>query len=854
MPGERTMTMKLFFFRYALFLLCLGVGTAVRAQQGGGECFSRIFSASDYGAHNRNFAIECVDRGYVFVANFEGLLVYDGVRWRVFYSKDYSRITSLLRTDEGRVYFGGFNVIGYADVVSYEASDSVAITWIKNGVADERCGMASFGCVRSIRIDGMGNIVFDNEQGDVFSLSGNSIRRVKVQSSLPDLKRHIEANDGHGTLWRIIDQGIEARSTSEVYTRYGEDEGLYGQVISLLESQGILYIGTMQGLFCLKGNRIERIPNISHACWSLAESPDGVVYAATADGVFGVVGQQSFIHTKRHALSVYPQRGGDFIVGELDGIYQYSATDEERLISRIPSVRKFVSDAHGGLWAVTLDKETWLRKSDSDIFRRKDNEKLSLLFQYKDDKGYLWSNANDGKGLVCTDMPKEAPLWLAPLSEYSIQTMSLSDGVAWLGGNFGIIRFDIQSTLGREPQMGKLYIRDVRQVNDDLSFSATIGSVDYLSSTLYSYRLYDDDQWSPWRNQQTFASDNLPYGKYRVQVRARDIYGRVLHSEILEFEIPKPFYERWYANLLYVVAIILLCGAVYRWRLMRVRKENLKLERIVEERTRELRNVHARLIRKEKEAMTGKLTKGLVDRILNPMNYINNFAQLTLSLVKDLREDVGEIADSDTTSSNREEAVEDADDVMDMMQQNLVKVGEHGQSITRMLKAMEEMLKERTGQRRPEDVSNIVDQCVEKLKTYYADDIRILNIKVEWQRPEYPIVADVVAEQLSRAVMNIMANSMYAIRKKAVQGASLSIEISPSTGTEPPSVYIRDTGTGIEDNIMPNIFDPFFTTKPTNEAAGLGLYQAKMFVEDMGGTLTINSTKDKGTQAIISLP
>ena len=100
---------------------------------------------------------------------------------------------------------------------------------------------------------------------------------------------------------------------------------------------------------------------------------------------------------------------------------------------------------------------------------------------------------------------------------------------------------------------------------------------------------------------------------------------------------------------------------------MRIRKENLKLERIVDERTRELRNVHAQLIRKEKEAMTGKLTKGLVDRILNPMNYINNFAQLTLALIKDLKADVEDLADDATEASAREDSVADAQDIMDMM-------------------------------------------------------------------------------------------------------------------------------------------------------------------------------------------
>ena len=848
------MQMKLITDRYVLYLFCLLLSLSARGRQGGGEHFSFTFSANDYGAHNRNFAIECAERGYVFVANFEGLLVYDGVRWQVYYSKDYSRITSLLKTDGGRIYFGGFNVLGYADIVPFEATDSVSVTWIKNGAADEVCGIASIGCVRSIQREGKDNIVFDNEQGEVFTLKGGTILRASSHQPLSDAPYHTEADDGHGTLWRIVDQGIEARSTSSVYTKYGEDEGLYGQVISISETNGIVYIGTMRGLFALKDDRIERIPNITHACWSLVETSDGALLAATADGVFRIDGLQSVALTNRHALSVFPKKSNGFIVGELDGIYHYSSSGEERIVSRIPSVRKFVKDDDGRLWALTLDKETWLCKNDSDIFRRQDNKNLSLLFQYKDDKGYLWTNASDGKGLVCDNMPEEAALWLEPLSEYSIQAMSITDGVAWLGGNFGMIRFDIASTLGREPEASRIYIRDFHIKDGDLSFSATTGIVDYLSSTLYSYRLYDQDQWSPWREQRSFANDNLPYGLYRVQVRAKDIYGRVVLSEVIEFEIPKPFYERWYANLLYVACIILLCGVVYRWRLMRIRKENLKLERIVDERTRELRNVHAQLIRKEKEAMTGKLTKGLVDRILNPMNYINNFSHLTLSLINDLKADIEDLADEKTEASAREESIEDSQDIMDMMRQNLTKVGEHGQSITRMLKAMEEMLKERTGQRRPEDVSNIVGQCVERLKTYYEDDLKRLHIKVEWHRPEYPIVADVIAEQLSRVIMNIIANSMYAIRKKAEPGGLLSIEINPSSGTEPPVIYIRDTGTGIEDNIMPNIFDPFFTTKPTSEAAGLGLYQAKMFVEDIGGTLTISSTKNEGTQAIISLP
>jgi len=221
-------------------------------------------------------------------------------------------------------------------------------------------------------------------------------------------------------------------------------------------------------------------------------------------------------------------------------------------------------------------------------------------------------------------------------------------------------------------------------------------------------------------------------------------------------------------------------------------------------------------------------------------------------LSKEMRENIEDEKDNITP-----DVFEDSMDVMDMMKTNLEKIEQHGISTTRTLKAMEELLKERSQKFESTDLAALCQQCVDKFKNYYADDIAKLGIEVECIRPDAPVMRDVVADQIGKSVMSMLANSLYAIRKKAEKGGEyhplLRVSVIQESDGGHILIKVYDNGIGIEQSIINKIFDPFFTTKPTAEAPGVGLYLSQQVLHDCGGTITVDSVKDEYTVFVINL-
>ena len=256
------------------------------------------------------------------------------------------------------------------------------------------------------------------------------------------------------------------------------------------------------------------------------------------------------------------------------------------------------------------------------------------------------------------------------------------------------------------------------------------------------------------------------------------------------------------------------------------------------------------MVKLEKMATVGKLTQGLIDRILNPLNYINNFAKLSEGLVKDVKANI-----EDDKPNMDEENFEDTMDVLEMLGGNLQKVGEHGQNTTRTLKAMEEMLKDRTGGVVDTEVTAILKQDKEMLEKYYAKEIAEHHIVVDFQIPAQEIVIKANPEQLSKSFMSFFVNSIYALVKKAQRTSytpTLSVKIDSDGKTI--NIVVHDNGIGIEETIINKVFDPFFTTKPTGEASGVGLYLSNEIIQNYGGEISVKSTKDEFCEFTITLP
>ena len=707
--------------------------------------------------------------------------------------------------------------------------------------------------------------------------------------------------DGHGYLWGVTGKGIFAVQIPSAFSRFTPYEGLLGTVYSIGTLNGKIYAGTDEGLFCQEGYHFVRVPDVKHTCSQLEKSGNGLL-AATADGIFRIYADgRTHRLTSTNTMALLDE--GTFIYsGEADGIYLMQADGRNRKkVCNLFNVRKIVKDKEGTIWAQSLYGSVWYKKADASMFQRyKNGEKSETmqtvvltggqativnaesttpfpypLLSYVDDNDVTWLTSNDGKKLYRWKDGKrlyDMDRMLFTVNEMPLSSIYTRQNEIWLGSNNGLTIINTQTQGPSMSASPKLHIRSVRLDNDsilwggfgemptmlpelghkenNLHFTYSIDCPSIVGQTLYRYRL-NNNSWSNWSPNTSASFANLAHGDYTFYVQARDAQNRLTDVMTIKFRIKSPFYLRWYMNLLYLLVLLALAYAIFQHRLRRLEREKIRLEKIVKDRT-------AEVVRLEKMATAGKLTKGLIDRILNPLNYINNFSKLSEGLVRDVKANV-----EDEKEHMDEENYEDTMEVLDMLMGNLQKVGEHGQNTTRTLKAMEEMLKDRSGGIVPMDLMIVIRQDKEMLHEYFKQEIRQYGIKTAFVYPEGKLLINGNADQLSKTFMSLLGNAVYAVIKKAQKiqaGNGLAGNYAPEIAMhvipqdDAIQISIRDNGIGIEDTILNKIFDPFFTTKTTAEAAGVGLYLSREIVQNHGGDILVKSRKDEYSEFTITLP
>lgn len=517
------------------------------------------------------------------------------------------------------------------------------------------------------------------------------------------------------------------------------------------------------------------------------------------------------------------------------------------------------------------------------------------LFSHLDEHGVNWLTNSEGKRLYrWKDGKKLDDLHrlLIPFEETPIQAIYLEGDKIWLGSDHALWVIDKKASDPLFKTQAKLQFRSITLGGDSilwggfgempaslpglgskdrsLRFTYSLDYTPLVGQVYYRYKL-NDDKWSVWSTSKEVEYSQLPYGSYTLTIQARQATGELTDPVSVNFSIAYPVYMRWYTMVLYFILAALLIYALFRYRLNRLEKDKAQLESIVQERTAEvvkqkdeielksksleeaLNDLHTaqnELIRQEKMATVGKLTQGLIDRILNPLNYINNFSKLSEGLVKDIEANI-----EDEKDKMDEENYEDTLDVLSMLRGNLQKVGEHGQNTTRTLKAMEEMLKDRSGGIVRMDLAKLIRQDEEMIRTYFADDISKYHIQVDFSLPDGELPINGNPDHLSKALMSMLGNGIYAVVKK-IQREDFQPEVSLTARQDGNLVTltIRDNGIGIEDTIVNKIFDPFFTTKTTGEASGVGLYLSREIIQNYGGDIHVKSEKNKYSEFTITLP
>ncbi len=268
----------------------------------------------------------------------------------------------------------------------------------------------------------------------------------------------------------------------------------------------------------------------------------------------------------------------------------------------------------------------------------------------------------------------------------------------------------------------------------------------------------------------------------------------------------------------------------------------------------ELKAAQASLIQAEKMASLGQLTAGIAHEIKNPLNFVNNFASLSVELLDELK-----AAARPAIAALGEDKRADVDEVVEMLTSNLQKIAEHGRRADGIVKSMLEHSRGGTGERRRVDLNGLIEEALNLAYHGARAQDQSFNITLERNLDRAITLIELVPQDVTRVFLNLFGNGFYAANKRRKETNDPQFKPSLKVTTrdlgEAVEIRVRDNGTGIPPELRDRLFQPFFTTKPTGEGTGLGLSISwDIVTQQHGGTIAVDSEVGEFTEFTIRLP
>jgi PAS domain S-box-containing protein len=269
---------------------------------------------------------------------------------------------------------------------------------------------------------------------------------------------------------------------------------------------------------------------------------------------------------------------------------------------------------------------------------------------------------------------------------------------------------------------------------------------------------------------------------------------------------------------------------------------------------RDLKAAQANLIQAEKMASLGQLTAGIAHEIKNPLNFINNFAGLSVELLDELKETA---APAITALDDEKQA--EIDETIEMLTGNLEKIAEHGRRADGIVRSMLEHSRGSSGERRSVDLNSLIEEALNLAYHGARAQDQSFNITLERDFAHGITPIELVPQDITRVCLNLFGNSFYAASKWQKEGGDPNFKPTLRVTTrdlgDAVEIAVRDNGIGIPAEIRDKLFQPFFTTKPTGEGTGLGLsISYDIVTQQHGGTIAVDSRVGEFTEFTIRLP
>jgi signal transduction histidine kinase len=261
----------------------------------------------------------------------------------------------------------------------------------------------------------------------------------------------------------------------------------------------------------------------------------------------------------------------------------------------------------------------------------------------------------------------------------------------------------------------------------------------------------------------------------------------------------------------------------------------------------DLKSTQSQLVHAEKMASLGELTAGIAHEIQNPLNFVNNFSEVSVDMVNELNEEM--------EKGNLEGLKTIADD----LRQNLEKISHHGKRASGIVKGMLEHSRSSTGHKEPTDINALADEYLRLAYHGLRAKNKSFNAGFKTELDESLPLIKVIPQEIGRVLLNLINNAFYAASAKALAAADShfipTVTVSTKKLEGQIQISVQDNGTGIPDSIKDKIFQPFFTTKPTGQGTGLGLSMSyDIITKGHGGKLSMETETGTGTEFIIHLP
>lgn len=399
------------------------------------------------------------------------------------------------------------------------------------------------------------------------------------------------------------------------------------------------------------------------------------------------------------------------------------------------------------------------------------------------------------------------------------------------------------------PDEAEHYIRlaekTVRQRPNQLSFLQNI--YDILTSVYekkgqYRQALAYHKQWALYRDSLFSEEKNRQLIETETQFQTRQKQQQIQRLD--EDNIRQKEQVRW---LIGGVLLLVLVLGVMVWQYQTIRRANQRVNQTLDE----LKRTQDQLIQKEKMASLGELTAGIAHEIQNPLNFVNNFSELSVDLAQELREELDKIA-----IPSAEKAY--INSLVKSLTGNQTKISQHGQRAAGIVRGMLEHARPTAGERQLTDLNALTGEFLKIAYQGLRTKDKSFNCALETDFDSNLGRVTVVPQEIGRVLLNLFTNAFYALHQRQRAGEETyqpTIRVSTKRLANQVEILVNDNGTGIPETVKDKIFQPFFTTKPTGEGTGLGLLLSYDIVtKGHGGTLTVESRVGEGATFIIRLP